>query len=305
MLKKIFFFLLILFINNIYSVLFIDTTINKVVKHLLDQRYSSAIEYLTDILATDPDNINALYMRLNAIQAELLDYESYEIYGYKYIKAADSALAIIESKVDMDREDGNIQYLFYIGNIYGSKALILAKQGDWFKGLKYVRRSFNLLTKVRELDETIYAANLGIGLINYYIGDNLKWLPFMENRALKGISDIEKAVIYDTSSFRYAATNSLLWILVERGEFAKADSIVSSVLEEFPDNTIFLRIKARIELLTYNYENALKLAKKLVALSRNRKPPNWSDIMSGYQIVVAALDAMERDKKCLKVRVCN
>lgn len=276
-----------------------DSCVDFAATYLMNQQYEHARRYLTDILNTEPDNIDALYMCLNTVNAELVDYESYVLDGYKFVKSADSVLAIIEKTMQSSEGEDYIRYLFFTGNIYGAKGLVLVKVGDWIKGIKNARISYKRLLKARELDTTLYSADYGIGLFDYYVGQNLRWIPFMGYKARKGIAEIEKAA--NTSSpFSYAAKNSLSWILLEREDFVRADSIVSSVLAEYPNNTIFLRIKARIALLNKDYINAVVLGRKLVTLSQRRNPVNWSDLIDAYQIIVASLDAMGKNQDCLQ-----
>jgi hypothetical protein len=267
---------------------------------LLQQKYESARSYLVQEIAASSENVDALYMALNIEQMKLIDYESYILDGSQFLNSADSLLIVIENRWNTGDKKGYVRYLFYCGNIYGAKALVMAKLSDWIRAVKFARLSEKTLRKTQAIDGSIEAAWYGIGLYDYYIGQNLSWIPFMKDKCRQGINEIDRAAKICTP-FSYAAKNSLAWILVDRGEYDRADSLVSTVLLEYPENTVFLRIKARIALLKKNNAVAVDLGNKLVELSGKRNPVNWSDLLSGYQIVVAALGDLHKNKECLEV----
>ncbi len=300
MVKKIFSILLLVVITDIQSALVFDPGIEQVIEHFMDQNYDAARSELVTILKAEPDNIDALFMHLNADQIEIVDYESYVNHGYRFIRAVDSVLAIIDNKMRICKKGEQARCLFYTGTIYGMKSLVLAKLEEWLKAVKCARTSVKLLEEARDLDTSFNETLYGIGLYNYYLGENLKWLPFMRGKSRKGLADIEK-VASSSSPLNFMAKNSLAWIYVEREDYQKADALVSSVLKKYPDNTIFLRIKARVALLKKDYSKAVVLGKRQVVLSQKRKPVNWADLIDAYQIVVASLDAMGKYKECLKV----
>lgn len=101
----------------------------------------------------------------------------------------------------------------------------------------------------------------------------------------EGLSYIEKA-IKSEFPFNYAAKNSLCWILIDRQEYARADSVAISVLNDYPDNTIFLRIRSIIDLRRGSFKGAIEHANTLLALTAERSPINWSDCITAYYILV-------------------
>jgi tetratricopeptide (TPR) repeat protein len=263
----------------------VDHGIDSAMMHLVRQRYDSANEAVGEVLANNPQNIDALYMMLTIEQTRLLDYESYVVDGGRFMELADSICSVLKNKLPKIPAADSARYLFYLGNIYGGKSLILAKSGNWFQAAREALTSVAILRQVNELDSTFYAAYLGIGVFNYYLSQNLGWIPFMGDKSEEGLREIELAT-RSRFPFNYAANNSLAWILIDRREMGRADSIVNFVLKGFPDNTIFLRIKARIALWTGQFSQAINVGLRLSKLSLLRNPINWSDCLSGYQVVV-------------------
>ncbi len=267
--------------------------------NFMNQHYATARAKLKDLINKEPDNLDALFLYLNTEQIEIIDYESYPISGYKFVNSADSAITIFEKNGKALRENNKSKYLFYTGTIYGMKSLVLLKLGEWLKGVKFARLYVKLLKDAYKLDPTLLETAYGIGLYNYYIGENLKWIPFLRGRMSVGLADIEK-VAYSSSLLSYMAKHSLAWIYIERKEYSEAEDVVSTVLTKFPENTIFLRIKARISLLKNECRNAIIEADRLIILSEKRKPVNWSELMDGYQISVAGLYELKKYDECLK-----
>lgn len=262
----------------------IDDSIDSAMMCLVAQRYDAAYESVAKILSRDARNIDALYMLLTVEQTRLLDYESYVIDGGRVLTLADSVCVVLKEELETRRGTDSLKCLFYLGNVFGGKSILLAKCGNWFLATREALASVSLLKQVKQHDSTFYAAYLGIGVFNYYLSQNLGWIPFMGDKSVEGIRDIERAT-QSRFPFNYAAHNSLAWILIDRGEYARADSIVNEVLAVYPDNTIFLRIKARIALWTGRFDEAINAGRRLAGLSLARSPVNWSDVLSGYEVV--------------------
>lgn len=264
----------------------IDSTISL----LQNQLYNKAHTYLESVLKNDPDNIHAHFMRLYCMQMMLTDYESYVISGERFCEAADSVVSLVEASAGESNSKHSVQCRFYIGYIYGAKGLVHAKQGNWLEAFADARHSYKIMNNVKESDPSFFQADHGIGIYEYYIGQSLRWLPFTKGRTERGIETIQTAAVRDTTPFRYAAVHSLLWILIDEHAYGKADSIVDRALEEFPDNTLFLRIKSRIAFSTGQFNEAITYAEKLADLSEKRMPVNWSDLLSAYDIIITSLD---------------
>ena len=251
---------------------------------LVEQNYQTAKDLIKKSLKKDPQNIDALYMQLTIIQTELLDYESYTLSGYQFFSLANDLIDLLKRKEKNSKSEQKAKILFYMGNVYGGKGLISAKIGKWMPAVSDALTSVSLLEKAKKLDPTLYAAYLGLGVFNYYLSQNLKWVPFLGDKTKEGIEAIETAT-KAKFPFNYAAQNTLAWILIEQNQYKRAETIVDEVLEDYPDNTIFLRIKARLALWTQRYEQGINIGNKLISISIKRDPVNWSDLLSATQLI--------------------
>jgi hypothetical protein len=266
---------------------------------LVNQKYEKASGMVEEMLFANPGNAEALYMLFTIKQIRILDYESYPIDAEDFILFADSLNMVFRKSLKKSSGSDSVHQLFYIGNISGAKSLMLAKSGSWFPAASEAMSSVATLKEVMKKDTTCFAAFLGIGVFDYYLSQNLGWLPFLGDRSQDGLNEISMAT-RAKFPYNYAAKNSLAWILIDRGELNKADSVVSSVLCDYPDNTIFLRIKARETLMRGKYTESLEAGRRLAKLSLLRNPVNWSDCLTGYQIVSESFFCMKDTAKAAK-----
>jgi tetratricopeptide (TPR) repeat protein len=275
--------------------LFIPSVESLIVK----QNYSVARDLLARYLPSAPDDNYALYLRVAIEQTELLDYESYTLYSERFLTTADSIRKVLENRLDKLSGKDSTSCLFYIANIYGGMGVIKAKNGRWFPALRSSLASIGMLKEVIRRDSTIHAALLGTGAFHYYLSRNFKWLPFISaNSETEGIREIEKATAAPLI-YRIAAKNSLCWILIDRKQFGRADTVAQSALDEAPGNTIFLRIRCLIALRSGHYDQAVMLGQKLSEISLVRDPVNWSDYVMSYYVLTSSYDGLGRAKEAL------
>lgn len=269
---------------------------------LVNQKYSQAREVLTARFKEKSDDLEARYLLFAIEQTRILDYEAYLVEQKEFQAFADSLKPLFEKAVTHLKGADSTKCLFYIANVYGGLGVMQAKTGNWFDGVKNAITSVSLLRQVKSRDPQFYAADLGLGVFNYYLSTSFKWLPFVEDKEQEGLFAIEQALKADYP-YNFAAKNSLCWILIERKEFKRADSIAQSVLDEYPENTIFLRIKALIAKWTGNYGDAVTLGNRLIDLSEKRTPRNWSDLIAGYTVLVESYAGLgKKQEACSAAR---
>lgn len=262
---------------------------------LVHQNYKDAYSYLQKHSIKNPTNNEALYLSFVINQTRILDYESFYTESQAFVSAADSLKTLFEKRLTGLSGKDSIECLLYIANVVGGAGIILSKTGNWFEAVKMAIGSMAILKKVQKLNPDCYEANLGIGVFNYYLSNSFRWLPFVKDKEKEGIRLVEKA-LNSKFPYNYAAKNSLCWILIEQQNFRKADSLASSVLDELPDNTIFLRISAYISLWSGKYEAARKHALRIIQSSEGREPLNWSNLVTAYHVMVSSFMEQKNTK---------
>jgi tetratricopeptide (TPR) repeat protein len=266
---------------------------------MVRQKYPEATAQIRAILKTDPGNIDALHALVTIEQTRILDYEAYTIYGRRFQTFADSLLKILEAKQPALRGDDSLRCVFYRANIIGGIGLMQAKRGAWIEGARSGMASANLYRQIKKIDPNHLGADLGLGVFDYYFGTSLRWIPFVAGgSAEKGIEALERA-LHAPFPYNHGTKSSYCWILIDRKQFKKADSLAYSALREVPGSTIFIRIRALIALWTGNNEDALNYAGKLAAASQSRSPINWSDLITAYSTIASAHDEMGQNSEAL------
>jgi len=257
---------------------------------MVRQKYTEATKEIKAVLRNNPENIDAMYTLAAIEQTRILDYESYSIDGAHFISFADSLLEALNKRQTMLRGDDSLRCLFYRANILGGIGLMQAKRGAWVDGAKNAMASSGMYKHVKKADPEHLGADLGLGIFDYYFGTSLKWIPFAGGGSVeRGLEAMERA-LKAPFPFNHAAKSSYCWMLIDRKQYKKADSLAHTVLKEIPASTIFLRIRALIALWAGCYDDALLLGNKLKNLSEARTPVNWSDLITSYYIITSAHD---------------
>lgn len=267
-------------------------------QHLVRQRYGRADTLCQMVLEKNPDSYRALYLRLSIFQTRMLDYESYGYEGRAFSARADSIGAALTRELPRLGGADSIACLVDLGNAYGGYAVILAKTGNWIAAAKKAMLARSFLKAALRADPNADAAYLGLGLFDYYLASKLTWMPFFKPKQNNGMAELMRA-LKAPFPFDYAAKNSLCWIYIDKGEYADAYALVRSVLLQMPQNTIFLRIEGKLDLQTGQWPHGITVANKLIELSLNRKPVNWSDCLLGYRILATAYDALHEENLCI------
>lgn len=274
-----------------------DQTVYSVLNLVMNQEYESAYKVCDRRIAADSMDIDARYLKLVTLQSQIADYESYALDGLRCISMAESLLNCLNSRLNTCSSSLEKQKIFFFkGNIFGILSIIRVKRGSILSGIKDARISYEHFKKLSNSLSLFPDVLYGLGLFDYYIGDNLKWIPGIGKRARSGL-EMLYAASKSQSPFRFGAKSSLLWILIERGDFSAADSIANEVLKEYPENTLFFQAKSRAVFGAQQYKKAIELGEKLIELSLKRKVVNWSDVLSGYQLIASCYIKMGNRKK--------
>lgn len=270
-------------------------SLDAAVEFLTHHEYDRAKHELRQLLTANPLDFDATYLLLATEQTRILDYESYTIEGDAFMCCLDSVQRTLQQRLPALRGADSTRCLFYIGNVYGGRSLMMAKNDRWLPAIKQSMTSVSYLKQVVKRDSTFSAAYLGIGVYNYYLDKNLKWVPLLGSRHAQGVGEIWRATAAPTP-YGLGAKNSLCWILIEQGRLIEADSIASSVVAAMPNNTVFLRIKGLLAVYLQRWGDAERIGWRLVDLSVKRSPTNWSDLTLGYQLAVQAADKLGRQQ---------
>jgi hypothetical protein len=159
-----------------------DQRIDSASRLLVEQSYGPAFSLLRQVSVERPGDLEALYLQLAVRQTEILDYESYVLDGDCFCRLADSVLVLLRGHQSALHGADSIACLLYIANTVGGKSVMQAKQGNWWAAIGDAYSSISMLKTVQSLDPSCDASYLATGVFNYYLSQNLKWLPLFGDR---------------------------------------------------------------------------------------------------------------------------
>ncbi|MDX2128965.1 MAG: tetratricopeptide repeat protein [Chloroherpetonaceae bacterium] len=147
----------------------------------------------------------------------------------------------------LERDDRDIQALFFKCAALGFRGRLRANRGSWLKAANDGKDALPLISKIRKLDDANYDMQFGLGLYNYYAEAVPDKFPatkpltifFPKGNKKEGIRQLELAA----DSARYAAAESLYFLLqihyVYEKNFNKAIEYAKRLHNRFPNNPFF------------------------------------------------------------------
>jgi tetratricopeptide (TPR) repeat protein len=191
-----------------------------------------------------------------------------------FLDASERTIAACEQLLDQNEHDASAK--FYLGGIYGYRGLLLQQEGSLVKAAYEGRRAYVLLEEAVEERPDLYDAQMGFGLFRYLVTKaprSLHWIL-----KLVGITPDEQGGL---QSLRLAAENGvyarnearlyLAQFLMNEHRQDEAMGYINALCNEYPENALFLILRASFAQRTGNPDAGLEDA--LEALRRNEHRP--------------------------------
>ncbi|MBP1692115.1 MAG: Tetratricopeptide 2 repeat protein, partial [Bacteroidetes bacterium] len=175
---------------------------------------------------------------------------------------------------DQNETDANAK--FFLGGIYGYRGLLLQQEGSLLKAVVEGRRAYVLLEEATEERPDLYDAQMGFGLFRYMVTKaprSFHWvlkLVGITPDAEGGLQSLRLAAergIYTRNEARLY----LAQFLFNEHRHEEAFSYMNALCREYPENTLFLILRASFSQRAGNPDAGLEDA--LEALSRNARRP--------------------------------
>ena len=217
----------------------VDQMIRRGIRATILQRYPEAYAIFDSLIDRNAFDPRGYFYKAAAIQSKMMDAEDYRE-SSQFLAAIRRAIALSEDLVD--ELPGDAWAHFYLGSGYSYYAFYLLQTKSYFSGFKLAVKGVGFLEKAVSLDSTVYDAYLGIGTYQYWRSRKtkfLKWLPFFPDRTREGVANVEKA-LKKSRYARAAALNELIWVEMDRRNWAKAIAYARQGLREYPESRFFL-----------------------------------------------------------------
>jgi tetratricopeptide (TPR) repeat protein len=232
-------------------------------------QYKEAFESFEKMVKLAPDDPRGYFLR-SAVYFWMFSTDMHnEELGERFKDLSYEAVEVAEQRLDKDEKD--INALFYLGGAYGSLGRYYGMKQSYLKAYWYGKKGVNILEEVIEKDSTYYDAYLGLG-IYHYLADILprfvKILSFLlgiEGDRDQGIRElnlaVEKGVYVKTEAMFFLGA---IYTYRER-EYNKALNIWNRLLQKYPGNPGVLIHMGRCYENQGNCLKAVDIYKKILA----------------------------------------
>ena len=239
-------FLLFIFIGfystNIYSQVNTITDLgSKGMELVYNMQYNEAKNIFDEIIKIEPQSGYGYFLKSICYFWLFTDNKQNEKIKNEYESISFKAIDITEEM--LEKNEDNIDAMFYLGGIYGNLGRYYALDGSWIKAYWYGKKGKNFLEDVIEKDKNYYDAYVGLGIYHYYADE----LPKLF-KILSFILGIEGDRELGLNELRLAITNSKntrteamiflgsIYINFEK-DFEKALPLFKEIYDKYPGNT--------------------------------------------------------------------
>ncbi len=192
------------------------------------------------------------------LQNQESDYE-------RFMSISDTVIGICERLVDHNENDATAR--FYLGGIHGYRGMAEQLHGSLFKAVLEGRKGYFELEDAVRLQPDLYDAQMGFGLFRYLVAkipSSLAWVA----RVAGFDGDLEGGL----ASLRLAATKGvytrseaaffLSQFLFSEHRRDQAFELMRTLIQRYPDNTLFLVLYSSWQLREGNLDEALAAINK-------------------------------------------
>lgn len=154
-------------------------------------------------------------------------------------KRYDSLLNIVEvlSKPFINNPKTEALGYFYTGSAEAFRSYTKSENGNIASGVYYGLSAGSSLERCLASDPNFTEAKNILGSF-YYWRSKLAWIPFVPDRSAEGIALIEASFHHPYE--KHLASHNLMIIFIEEKRFSDAERYGLTMLNEYPDNRLFL-----------------------------------------------------------------
>jgi hypothetical protein len=255
--------------------------------------YQAANKICDEIEVENPGHPAADYGRACAIYAHVTDFED-TTGKARFFELCDSAISACERLKNTSVTDhSTVSYIK--GSALATEALMLHREGATVRAIGLIMSARSEFQAAIDDNPVFYDAYLGRGAYRYAVATHaslVSWLPFIPS-AESGWKDMWLAV--DSSKFsRYSALSSLVWFVLEKKDYALADSICRAGLERFPGCRSFLWAKLAMHQRQKQWAETESVAQDLLQQYLAHPDNNGYDVTGLYATLMTCADSLGR-----------
>lgn len=267
-------------LNNVYS-----------------ENFKNAKNDAKNIIKLDPKHPAGYFFYAAVLNAEMdfLQSEKYETEFYKYCD-----LAIEKGEKLLENSD-DVWIKFFTAGASGFKGAYESRCERWVTAFKQGWRGVAMFKEMQEDGIKIKDVEYGIATYNYWRSAKTKalwWMPGVKDKRDESIASLTKLVkegVYVKESSAYNLCN----ILIDHGDFKKAELLADEMLKKFPNNLNFIYQRTLAQIKQNKFIQAKQGVSKIQKrLSENSFDSNYNKVMLNYFI----LNIQNHEKKYVEMR---
>lgn len=240
------------------------------------EQFDSAKYYFAEIERLYPENPAGYFLSGALLQLKMMDecqFSAEEEYLHLMRQTVLNAEKILA-------EENNLWAKFYLANTYAYRAVYEGFRKNYFETFKLGVKGGRMMQSLMKEDSTFYEAYLAVGTYEYFWARASRYLPFLNlgggdvNGAIAKLHIAAEKSLYSGPTAR----NSLAFIYSEEGEYEKAESMIDSLLAEYPTSRTFLWNKTEMEFKRKNYRLAADLFQDLFNRYNSHNKKNYANL---------------------------
>lgn len=240
----------------------IDSLEHKGMTLVYNMKFIEANDIFDKIIMFEPKNGVGYFLKSVNYYWMWLDNPQNKAIIKKYKEISDSSIDISEEM--LDRNENDINAMFYLGGTYGNLGRFYAMNKSWWSAYWDGKKGKNYLKDVVKRDSNYYDAYLGLGIYHYYadvLPKIIKFFSFIlgiEGNKELGLQELHLA-IKKSKDTRTEAMFFLGAIYNDMEKnYEKALPLFKELFAEYPNNSIFGLALAKCYWELGRYESAKK-----------------------------------------------
>ena len=296
---KIIFFISIFIIGNksvTAQTIKYDSLITAGIKQIYSIQFEKAESTFSIVRKNYPNKIEGKFFDAMIVWWKIMLDMNNEQYDENFLDKLDDVIDFCDSL--LDKNENNIDAVFFKGGALGFKGRLQSLRHEWFKAALNGKEALSLVFRAYEIDSTNVDVQLGFGIYNYYADVIPKKYPFVKPLMLffpkgnkkKGLKQLIFAA--DKSHYaKYEARFFLMNIYYKFEEnYNQALFYADELINEFPNNPVIEKYKGRIFIKKNQMADAVKVYKdilrkfdlKLTGYNKSIKREAWYYIGLNY-----------------------
>ena len=248
---------------------------------LINCDFNTAYKLSDEYLSADSSEPLYYYLKLASIGLEVLDRDKI-VKKPEFESTFEYGVSLLESK-----ETLNSYETMLLGFLYSSYSSFKLLEGKYLTAVSAGKKGLNLIEEAREKDSTNYDLDYYLGFFSYARGELKKRVPilfWLDDSSKEGIMQLKRCSKKGLF-MNNAADMVLVDVLIREGEISQGDSLLTKLLQAYPNSRFLFWTEARKYEALSDSVNTFNTYKKL--------SDNYSKVGFVHNSLETALLAMD------------